>query len=625
MTLCNSTNYFYINTNNKKICFKTEVNNLCPSSYPIYDEINHNCYSKNELYLSEMIKSFQSYITNEIDRTSIDNGNDLIISTDEMTYALTTTKNQLMKINEDITTIDLGECDYLLKKEYNISLNDSLYILKIDLLVDGIQKVEYEVYYNFSLNDLTKLNLTVCENVKIDILIPKNISINDIDKYNKNSGYYNDICYTLTTDAGTDISLNDRRIEYQKNNLSICEEGCEFSGYNLIAKKVICSCYTKMNLPIITELKVDKQQLFSNFKDIRNIANFKMLKCIKLFFNKNNIFKNMSNYMMIILFILSIISIFIFAFYVYKKINEFLQIKKKKISIKLLSTNITTKNIKKKTDVKNYNNHNGIKKIVKKNIKKIFVMRNKNSVNLEGKYNSIEKESSDEVKLKSFERNDYELNELVYEDALKYDKRNFYQLYLSFIKTRHLLFFTFFQNKDYNSQIIKIYIFLFTFGINLTVSAMFYTDSIIHKIYIDDGSFDFTYQLPQMIYSLIISAILAVLLKYFGLYEQEIVEFRKGYKNRIKVLSDIKIKIIIFFIISYLLLFFSWIYLGCFCAVYKNTQIHLLIHVSSSFSFSFIVPFIVLLFPCIFRIIALNDRKGKRSFLYKMSNILLNL
>ena len=344
MALCNSTNYFYINTNNKKICFKTEVNNLCPSSYPIYDEINHNCYSKNELYLSEMIKSFQSYITNEIDRTSIDNGNDLIISTDEMTYALTTTKNQLMKINEDITTIDLGECEYLLKKEYNISLNDSLYILKINLSLDGIQKVEYEVYYNFSLNDLTKLNLTVCENVKIDILIPKNISINDIDKYNKNSGYYNDICYTLTTDAGTDISLNDRRIEYQKNNLSICEEGCEFSGYNIIAKKVICSCYTKMNLPIITELKVDKQQLFSNFKDIRNIANFKMLKCIKLFFNKNNIFKNMSNYMMIILFILSIISIFIFAFYVYKKINEFLQIKKKKISIKLLSTNITTKN-----------------------------------------------------------------------------------------------------------------------------------------------------------------------------------------------------------------------------------------------------------------------------------------
>ena len=237
-----------------------------------------------------MIKNFQTYIFNEIDKNYIDNGNDFVISTNEITYALTTTKNQLMKINEDKTTIDLGECEFLLKKEYNISMNDSLYILKIDLLVDGIQKVEYEVYYNFSSNNLAKLNLTVCEGVKINILIPKNISINDIDKYNKNSGYYNDICYTLTTDAGTDISLKDRRIEYQKNNLTICEEGCDFSGYNIISKKVICSCYTKLNLPLISKLKVDKHQLFSNFKDIRNIANFKMLKCIKLFFNKNNIF-----------------------------------------------------------------------------------------------------------------------------------------------------------------------------------------------------------------------------------------------------------------------------------------------------------------------------------------------
>ena len=55
---------------------------------------------------------------------------------------------------------------------------------------------------------------------------------------------------------------------------------------------------------------------------------------------------------------------------------------------------------------------------------------------------------------------------------------------------------------------------------------MFYTDSTMHKIYVDDGAFDFTYQLPQMIYSLIISTTFAVLLKYLGLYEQDIVEVR---------------------------------------------------------------------------------------------------
>ena len=32
-------------------------------------------------------------------------------------------------------------------------------------MIENIQKVEYEVYYNFTKNNLTKLNLTVCKNI----------------------------------------------------------------------------------------------------------------------------------------------------------------------------------------------------------------------------------------------------------------------------------------------------------------------------------------------------------------------------------------------------------------------------------------------------------------------------
>ena len=114
---------------------------------------------------------------------SIDNGEDYIISFEKMSYALTTTKNQKMKMGDNMTKIDLGQCEIELKNKYNISMNNSLYILKIDILVDNIQKVEYEVYYNFSSYNLTKLNLTVCKDIKIDIHIPKDIPANEIDKY----------------------------------------------------------------------------------------------------------------------------------------------------------------------------------------------------------------------------------------------------------------------------------------------------------------------------------------------------------------------------------------------------------------------------------------------------------
>ena len=49
-----------------------------------------------------------------------------------------------------------------------------------------------------------------------------------------------------------------------------------------------------MSIPKLSEIKVDKKKLIANFKDIKNIGNFKMLSCIKLLFSKENIFKNSS-------------------------------------------------------------------------------------------------------------------------------------------------------------------------------------------------------------------------------------------------------------------------------------------------------------------------------------------
>ena len=126
--------------------------------------------------------------------------------------------------------------------------------------MEHIVKIEYEVYYNFSYNNYTKLDLDVCKGIKIDISIPKDIPFNKIDKYNKSSGFYNDICYTLTSESGTDVSLKDRKDEYKMNKLSVCEENCDFTTYNNNAKKAICSCNIKVNLPAITEIKLDKNK-----------------------------------------------------------------------------------------------------------------------------------------------------------------------------------------------------------------------------------------------------------------------------------------------------------------------------------------------------------------------------
>ena len=231
---------------------------------------------------------------------------------------------------------------------------------------------------------------------------------------------------------------------------------------------------------------------------------------------------------------------------------------------------------------------------------------------------------SDEILQKNIPYNDEEMNSFNYEDAKIHDNKTYCQYYISLLRTKHILIFTFFQNGDYNSKMIKIYIFFLTFAINYLVSAMFYSDSTMHKIYIDKGAFDFTYQLPQMIYSLIISTALKTVLGILGFYEENITSLRNMKKGTLEpenVLCKIKVKIAFFFIITFGLLFLFWVYLGCFCAVYKNTQIHLLLDVSSSFGLSFISPFFIHLLPGFFRIPSLKEGANKPC-LFRFSKLL---
>ena len=91
----------------------------------------------------------------------------------------------------------------------------------------------------------------------------------------------------------------------------------------------------------------------------------------------------------------------------------------------------------------------------------------------------------------------------------------------------------------------------------------------MHKIYKDAGSYDFIYQIPQIIYSSIISNSTNILFRLLVLSEDSILKIKgiKGKKPNKNLMSKIKrclfIKLIIFFIFSFLFLIFFWFYLCC--------------------------------------------------------------
>ena len=225
--------------------------------------------------------------------------------------------------------------------------------------------------------------------------------------------------------------------------------------------------------------------------------------------------------------------------------------------------------------------------------------------------------------------NDEELNSLNYDNAIKIDKRTYLQYYWSLLKKKQLILFTFIPSNDYNLISIKISLFLLSFSLYFAINAFFFSDSTMNKLTEDNGYFDILYQIPQIIYSSLISAFTNILLKFLSLSEKNILiikqenSINKAYNEIKHVKRIINIKFILFFIIGNLLFLFYWYFISCFCGVFINTQIILFKDTIISFCLSMIYPFGLYLLPGIFRIPALkgeNNNNGK--YLYQISKII---
>ena len=144
------------------------------------------------------------------------------------------------------------------------------------------------------------------------------------------------------------------------------------------------------------------------------------------------------------------------------------------------------------------------------------------------------------------------------------------------------------------------------------MNAIFFVDDSIHKIYEEQGKYNFIYQIPQTIYSTIITQIISFLLENLSLSQDDFLSIKE--KKELKLIKEetnrvtkcIKIKCLLFFVIGIILLFCFWYYISAFNAVYYNTQNQLIKDTIISFFTSLLYPFLLILFPVIFRITSLR-------------------
>ena len=330
-----------------------------------------------------------------------------IIKTENIIIQLSTVEEQKNSDNSEVSNIDLGDCETILKTTNDIPEDYSLLIFKTDIKSDDLSKtyVSYEIYNPL---DLTRLNLSVCNSTQIKISVPISLD-NDVEllvislsesgynMFNENDSFYNDICSTYTTVNGTDILLSDRKKDiYETNqNQSICQKGCEFQYYNRTSKKVKCDC--SVTIETLEELDFDnlfdKKEIAQSFYKTLSNSNFRVLKCFKLVFDFANIKKNIGEILMTVLISIYLILLIIYLINGQNKIqnyiNNILKYKKNnnnKNKIKMNTAKIKDKkNENKKLLHQNTINKNSNKKLNKKSSK---ICKTKSDKIL-GKYHNI--------------------------------------------------------------------------------------------------------------------------------------------------------------------------------------------------------------------------------------------
>ena len=347
-----------------------------------------------------------------------------------------------------------------------------------------------------------------------------------------------------------------------------------------------------------------------------------MIKCYKLIFTKNGLKSNIGSYILIIILFIFIISIFIFYFKDFNSLK--LQINEI-VKIKIDNNNNIDKTNNIKEDKKRDSKNNFIIETIGNNPPKTKTIKYKTNLNITNSkdlisftiINNIFKDNKNNI----LNYIDSELNILIYEEAKRLDKRTYFEYYCSLLKLKHLLLFSFYPNNDYNSKIIKIFLFFFFFSLYFFINCLFFNDGMMHQIFEDDGTFNFIYSLPQIIYSSIISTAITNLMKYLSLSEKDLIEI-KNVKNlliiktkELQTIKCLKIKFALFFCLSFIFLILFWLYLGSFCAVYKNTQVYLIKDTMISFGLSLCYPFVINLFPGVLRILSFKKNNGKCLYL----------
>ena len=386
------------------------------------------------------------------------------------------------------------------------------------------KKLKVEITIDQLIRESSNLKLEIkyplynFENPKIKDIFSKNL-LSSIKKFNlldpnsnfysKNEALFNDICYTFVSEGKTDVTIEDRLIEYYIG-INFCENNCTL--IKIFNKEIqhptsLCKCDLKTNFDV-----EDENYSFEQKNIKKKVSNIKALGCAKEVFSKKRIVNNPA-FWIFLLFLFMLIFFLLFVFFCGKQeIRNKLRIEKEdtiaqqNININELFNKMEKEEIekfenKKYKSLKIESNIESSIKDVESNDRKAFQTsivqpeseppkrKKKNEILVILKQSNLffKKENSKTDREKNKKDINEPQNENLTNSRLLKNKiifssgnevcKNYWNYFIC-----KGLYLKFFNNNDNLSLIIRIPVFIFILSFNLMINCIFLREKDIIEI-----------------------------------------------------------------------------------------------------------------------------------------------
>ena len=223
-----------------------------------------------------------------------------------------------------------------------------------------------------------------------------------------------------------------------------------------------------------------------------------------------------------------------------------------------------------------------------------------------------------------------EFENMDYDDVLEKDKRHFCEYLKEKLLENQYVINAFCCEEPFKPRSIKILFLTLQIDLYLLVNGLFYGEEYVSKIFhLEKDSFSdkFNRFLGNLVYAALVGIILSYIIEWFFIEESRLKKLFKKKKDNIQVLkneinniiSQIKIRYILFIILTFLITIFTFIHISCFNIVYPNLKWEWLIFSVIIIVFMQALSAFVCLIHSILRFISFKCKSEK---IYKISYLI---